>query len=113
MVRWGKKFNFRPEDKEYIEKFINDVEEEGKYSNVADCLFDIIKTNKDNIRTEEALTSEQLDKLCTRKLLALIGGVPTCNQKIYPFGLQRQEYFIYKKGIQQLHDGRQHTENCQ
>ena len=44
---------------------------------------------------EQIADMKKLSNICDRKLLKVIGGVPTCGQKTYPSGIKTQSPFIY------------------
>ena len=98
ITRWKKGFSFKIADENIIKDFLRkrDIE---KYPVEGDYVADVFREFKvRSIKIESDLTPEQIKKLCQRELLSIIGGVPTCNQRVYPFGLKHQEYFIYMKG---------------
>lgn len=88
-------------------------EELGKGSNKGDALTIVCRRylemqyGKDaseeprDVLIPEVMTVEQiadmkkLSNICDRKLLKVIGGIPTCGQKTYPSGIKTQSPFIY------------------
>lgn len=44
---------------------------------------------------EQIADMKKLSNICDRKLLKVIGGIPTCGQKTYPSGIKTQSPFIY------------------
>jgi hypothetical protein len=95
--RWRKGFSFAREDEEFITNYLNERDKE-KYIREADYIVAVLKSGITVFKEESYIDPEDIVQLCSRKVLSIIGGVPTCNQRVYPFGLKRQEYFIYKKG---------------
>jgi hypothetical protein len=102
MARWGKKFNFEKEDKEWVLKFL-DERDKVKYPVDADYLIEYLKsgggilTGDIEVTPEQIQYYEEIKDLCPRKLITIIGNVPTCTHRLYNFGIQRMKYFVYQK----------------
>ena len=96
--RWRKNFSFKKEDEPFVVDFL-EGRDKRKYEKDGDFLVHVCKKYVivEKKGTVE-LTQSECDQLCSRGLLAVIGGVPTCNQRVYPFGLKSQQYFLYGKG---------------
>jgi len=66
-------------------------------------IYEIDKEIPQKVIIPEILSIEERDilksitKMCDRGLMKIIGDIPTCTQRIYPYGIQRQEYFIHKE----------------
>lgn len=102
MARWGKKFNFEEVDKDWMMKFL-DERDKVKYPVESDYLIDVLKSGGYLLKETIELTPEQkqyfedVKNLCPRKLITIIGNVPTCTLGLYSFGIQRMKYFVYLK----------------
>jgi len=95
---WRKNLTFKKEDRQFFEDFLKG-RDPNKYEKDGDFLIHVCKRYEvEEKKGTVELTQSEIDQLCSRKLLAVIGGVPTCNQRVYPFGVKNQEHFIYKKG---------------